>query len=364
MSRRLQTLILILGIGTTIGVQGQPRHAMRTLERAVAAMNTKRYADAEAILRRLIKQYPRYNDARYELALALAMQRKYDEALRLSTELCDTLQPITAQREQYYQLLGDLYREQDDTTRAFEAYSIGLIRFPNSARLRVQRAVLLLENGLHDSARAEIERAIEADPSYPLSYYWGARVYRFSSEPLWAILYAEIYLNMRPNSSRADEMSAIWYNLFREIVEQYDEKQQIELWQPTKSEMYSSAERLPFPEAYRTTLTECISTLRFNRDFELPIASLDTLLRCFTARWQSKGYDTVYTNILIARYEQLEREGLLGAYVHVLAQFGKPMQFDDYAKKNQRILRRLEQWINRHPLQITHENYMSRSRWQ
>ncbi len=356
-------VVVVLGVVGACCAHGQPRSAKRTLERAVAAMNAKRYDEAEAILRRLVKRYPNYTDARYELALALSLQNKLEEAFKYCTELCDTTLPRSMQREQYFQLLGDLYSQQDDTARAFEAYRIGLERFPNSARLRVQRALLLRQREQLDSARAEIERAIEADPTYPLSYYWGARFYRASNEPIWAILYAEIYLNLRPNSSRADEMSALWYNLFREAVEQFDEEKRIVLWQPSQHTISDSIQRRPFPEVYTAVLTECVRQLRFNRDFELPLASLDTAIGCFIARWKALGYDTVYRNVLLERYDQLAREGLLSAYIHVLGQFGKPMQYAEYAKNHRQLLARLERWVLHHRLTMTPHSRVCRACW-
>lgn len=364
MSLRLVWLVFaILSVIVTPDAHGQPASAKRRLEQAVAAMNAKRYGEAETILRNLVKRYPTYADARYELAIALSLQNKFDEAIELCTELCDTTLPSNKQREQYFQLLGDLYSQQDDTARAFETYRIGLERFPQSARLHVQLALLLKQRGQHDSALAEIEHAIEADPTYPLSYYWGARFYRASREPIWAILYAEIYLNLRPNSSRADETSALWYNVFREVVEQFDEERRIVLWQPSQRTIRDSASRLPFPEAYTTVLTECVRQLHFNRDFELPLASLDTALGCFIARWKALGYDTVYRNILFERYDHLAREGLLGAYVHVLAQFGKPMQYAEYAEYHRQELARLQRWIERYPLTITRQSRICRACW-
>jgi outer membrane protein assembly factor BamD (BamD/ComL family) len=364
MSMRLVCWVfVVLGVLSALRVHGQPASAKRSLERAVAAMNAKRYREAESILRSIVKRYPHYADARYELALALSLQNKYDEAIELCSELCDTTLPRSMQREQYFQLLGDLYSQQDDTTRAFATYRIGLERFPNSARLHVQLALLLKQRGQLDSALAEIERAIEADPTYPLSYYWGARFYRTSSEPIWAILYAEIYLNLRPNSSRADEMSALWYNLFREAVEQFDEEKRIVLWQPSHHTISDSTQRRPFPELYTAVLAECIRQLQFNRDFELPLASLDTLIGCFIARWKALGYDTVYRNVLLERYDQLAREGLLSAYIHVLGQYGKPMQYAEYAKNHRKLLMRLERWIDRHRLAITPQNRICRACW-
>jgi tetratricopeptide (TPR) repeat protein len=359
MMHRSRSFLLALLLAVTC-VHAQPRAAVQQVERAVAAMNAKQYSEAERILRQVIKRYPTYYDARYELALVLSLQQRYDDALAECKIICDTAIPKEQQRDHYFQLLGNLYAQKDDSARADASYQLGLKRFPTSARLHVEQAIRLAQQGNLDDALEEIESAISGDPTYPLSYYWGARFYRASTERIWALMYAEIFINLRPNSARADEMSTLWYNMFREAIEQFDEEGRIVL----SREIRASGPQGPhFPETFSAVLTEAARALAFNRDFEVPIASIDTLLRGFLQIWHARGYDTTFRNIIIDRYQQLDREGLLDAYIFVVAQHGKPMQFAEYAKQNKARLQRLERWIARHPLTLTRTQYLSRYRW-
>ncbi|MCS6999389.1 MAG: tetratricopeptide repeat protein [Bacteroidota bacterium] len=342
-------------------VRGQTPIAQRQVQRAIVLLNRGKYAEAEKILRQVVSKHPSYHEARYELALALSLQQKFQEALITCLPLCDTSLPKDQQRDHYYHLLGNLYAQQDDTTRADSVYQLGLKRFPTSARLHVELAIRQAIRGDLEEALESIESAISGDPTYPLSYYWGARFYRASTERIWALFYAEIFLNLRPNSPKADEMSTLWYNLLREVIEEFDQQGRIVL----SREIRGNAEdtKRPFPEVYAEVLTTAARSLRFFRDFELPLASIDTLFREFLMQWESQGYAKIYPNILIERQQQLWKAGLLEPYVFVLAQHGKPMQFEQYAKQNRRQLRRLEQWISHNRLVITRENYVSRYRW-
>lgn len=340
----------------------QPRSAIRSVERAVMAMNAKRYSEAEKILRRIVRRYSDYFEARYELALALSLQNRYDEALAECIVICDTLVPRDKQRDHYFQLLGNLYAQKDDSTNADRAYQVGLMRFPTSARLHVEVAIRHAMRGDIEEAIESIENAISGDPTYPMSYYWGARFYRASTERIWAFFYAEIFLNLRPNSPKADEMSTLWYNMFRETVEEFDKEGRIVLSREIRGAVDGQNPVRTFPEAFTEILQQSISVLKFNRDFELPVASIDTLLRQFLVYWKQHGYDTTFRNIIIERYMQLEREGLLEPYIHVLAQFGKPMQFEVYAKKHKQLLDRLERWMQRNRLVLTRASYISRYR--
>ncbi len=350
----------LLVAGITYCSTAQQKSALRDVERAIAAMNAKKYSEAERILRVVVKQYPRYYDARYELALVLSLQKRYDEALAECRVICDTTIPPEQQRDHYFHLLGNLYAQRDDSVNADASYRLGLARFPTSARLHVEQAIRFAQQGNLEEALEEIETAISGDPTYPLSYYWGARFYRASTERIWAIFYAEIYINLRPNSSKADEMSSLWYNAIREAIEQFDSDGRIVL----SREIRASGPAGPsFPDAFSSVLTEAARTLRFNRDFELPIASIDTLLSEFLKIWYQRGYDTTFRNLIIERYEQLHRAGLLDAYVFTIAQHGKPMQFAFYARQHRQRLNKLEQWIARNRLIISRTNYVSRYRW-
>lgn len=363
MSRRWLLLILLVWGGVfPHTASSQPRRVVRSVERAVMAINAKQYAKAEKILRQVVQRYPDYFEARYELALALSLQGRYDEALAECIVICDTAVPRDKQRDHYFQLLGNLYAQKDDSTNADHAYQLGLRRFPTSARLHVEVAIRHAMRGDVEEALESIENAISGDPTYPLSYYWGARFYRASTERIWAFFYAEIFLNLRPNSPKADEISTLWYNMFRETVEQFDEEGRIVLSREIRGSVDLSNPTRTFQEVFTETLQQSISILRFNRDFELPIASIDTLLRQFLALWKRQGYDTTYRNIIIERYMQLERIGLLEPYIYVLAQFGKPMQFEIYAKKHKQLLHRLERWIQQNRLVLTRNNYISRYR--
>lgn len=174
MSRRWLLLILLVWGGVfPHTASSQPPRVVRSVERAVMAMNAKQYAEAEKILRRVVQRYPDYFEARYELALALSLQGRYDEALAECIVICDTAVPRDKQRDHYFQLLGNLYAQKDDSTNADHAYQLGLRRFPTSARLHVEVAIRHAMRGDLEEALESIENAISGDPTYPLSYYWG-----------------------------------------------------------------------------------------------------------------------------------------------------------------------------------------------
>ncbi|MCX7930822.1 MAG: tetratricopeptide repeat protein [Chlorobi bacterium] len=357
---RVGLVVVTLACSVPVIVAAQPRSAVAQVNRAIAAIDAKKYAEAEHMLRDVVKRYPNYYDARYELALVLSLQKKYQEALAECLPLCDSNLSKDSQRDHYFQLLGNLYAQLDDTLNAELFYRRGLKIFPTSARLHVEMAIRAAQRGDLDEALEEIESAISGDPSYPLSYYWGARFYRASTERLWVIFYAELFINLRPNSSKADEMSTIWYNVFREAIEEFDQNGRIILSREIRANAPAGA---TFPEAFSSTLSDAARILRFNRDFELPVASIDTLLSRFLDLWYERGLDTLYRNIIIERYRHLRDEGLLEAYVHVVAQYGKPMQFAEYAKQNRSQLEKLERWINKHRLVLDRTNYISRYRW-
>jgi hypothetical protein len=107
-------------------------------------------------------------------------------------------------------------------------------------------------------------------------------------------------------------------------------------------------------------MTGAATGLKFNRDFEIPLASIDTIYSRFITEWYRLGYDSTFPNILFDRHKTLIDKGLHTAYTYFLLQHAKPLEFKDYTEKNKKLYNKFLQWLEKNPLDITEKNRFSR----
>jgi len=115
-----------LGIAQCAGARGDVRGAETALRRADAAepgnpvvaanlgilySKTGRGPEAMALLARVLKDDPEFNEARFNLALAYARAGRQADALSETRELLRRLPPDAPQRQEVERLLGALSKQ-------------------------------------------------------------------------------------------------------------------------------------------------------------------------------------------------------------------------------------------------------------
>ena len=83
-----------------------------------------------------------------------------------------------------------------------EAYNIlnnGIKRFPNSAYLYYYRAIISEETAKYSSAISDLNKAIELDPSYCLSFYRLGKIYEKMHDGKSALVAYERFLSTEPD---------------------------------------------------------------------------------------------------------------------------------------------------------------------
>lgn len=157
-------------------------------------MAVDRAADAVPVFERLLAADPDSTGARFNLGYALAVSRKYEEAVRTLEPLAsgpavgaDTLNLLaTAEAEmgrleaavahlqqairrdpkdeKNYVDLASLCMRNESNETAVAIVEAGLAQAPDSAQLHMVRGILKVQLGQHDDAAAEFDRANRLDP--------------------------------------------------------------------------------------------------------------------------------------------------------------------------------------------------------
>ena len=118
--------------------------------------------------------------------------------------------------DQCIQILGNIYRDEDQLEECKKVFTEGLQQFPDSGPLYNEMGNLLWE--MHDQTAIDYwEKGIEADPNYSKNYYNACRYYHLYNQSMWSLLYGEIFVNLDPMNIKSPEIKEILINDYKKL---------------------------------------------------------------------------------------------------------------------------------------------------
>ena len=106
-----------------------------------------------------------------------------------------------------YQLLGNAYDMAGDRKRAVKTYEKGLRENPDAGRLYLELGNIAYAERQYDRALACYRRGATVDPAHPSNYRSLALLYAISTEPVWTLVWGELFMNLERGSGRTSAMS-------------------------------------------------------------------------------------------------------------------------------------------------------------
>ncbi|RPI14443.1 MAG: hypothetical protein EHM58_16405 [Ignavibacteriae bacterium] len=280
----------------------------------------------------------------YELASANYMLKNYD----ISIKICKKLIKHKDSNFMAYQLLGNAYDFKGNYEKALKTYDDGLKRFPNSARLYFEKAITYYSLDKINNAILNWETAVDLEPGYASSYYFLTKVFSESSEPIWSIIYGEIFLNIEPGTKRSLDISKILYDTYKRAISFEGDKVNI------KMSKQISQETLPFTLNYE--LTQGLCSIAMNKTFS--IKSLIELRKEFAKVWSDK-YSEKFPLEIVNRHNKLIENGHFEAYNYWLFSEGDKEEFNTWFEKNEQKFHDFGKWTENNPFSIDSTNYFS-----
>ena len=162
-------------------------------------------AEACAIFQKMLPLAPQNSALKKSLAQSYCVLGKDKNAIDLIHQLIDAQQADV----DCYKIAADAYHHVADDKKAQDMVAAGLSQFPKSGLLFYEMGFLFKEQRKFDIALKYWLDGIQSDPNYHLNYYEAAIAYVQTNQVLWAILYAEIFINKESNTPRAAEMRTL-----------------------------------------------------------------------------------------------------------------------------------------------------------
>lgn len=190
----------------------QTQDAKELQENANAYMRKGDYDNAALLLMKALEQSPSDLGIAKDLALNYYFQKENTKALEVIKPLLDRADVD----DQSFQIAGNIYKALDQPKEADALYKKGIKKFYKSGALYNEYGELLsaMQN---TSAISQWEKGIEMDPSYSGNYYNAARYYYFTTDKIWSIIYAEIFINIEPLSARTTEVKSLLLDSYKKL---------------------------------------------------------------------------------------------------------------------------------------------------
>jgi len=297
----------------------------------------------------------------YEIGLALYMKEDFSGAQKLFKRVVrrDGTDPLQ------YKMLGNTYSVQGNRNKARKTYHQGLKKFPNAGSLYLELGIVERAEENHNKALHFWEKGIAADPYHASNYYWAAKYFSITVEPVWALLYGEIFLNLEFNTARTQEISALLFDVYNDVYEFESDTSgsfhltesghQISLTMDQLEEALEAPElleklmKLPFEGVYSLAMSP--GMLHYSST-GITLEGLHNLRTGFIDFWmfQENNQQEDYPFVLFPFHAKMMEQGLFVYYNYFLLREGNMEEFEAFFNENEFGFQRFFEWYNQNHL--------------
>lgn len=304
----------------------QAPDAKQLHETAKTFMKQGDYPNATLVLNRALQLDPQNIAISKDLALNYYLQKDYNKAL-------ETIKPVLDRDDaddQCFQVAGNIYKSLGEDKECEKIYKKGIKKFPESGALYNDWGELLFAQRNVDAIK-QWEKGIEQDPSFSRNYYNAAKFYFLTTDKVWSILYAEIFINMEPLGNKTPEIKEMLLESYKKLFAD------VNLEQGNKA-------KNDFTKAYLQSMNKQTSQASLGLNAE----SLTMIRTRFVLDWVNE-FGSKYPYHLFNYQRQLLQEGMFEAYNQWL--FG-PVE----------NLAAFQNWTNTHNTEYSTFNNFQKSR--
>lgn len=287
----MKKLFLFLVLFSAFTGIAQAQDAKELQDNARAYMRQGDYDNAALLLIKALDQSPSDLSIAKDLALNYYFQKENEKALQTVKPLLD--RPDVD--DQSFQIAGNIYKALDQTKEADAMYKKGIKKFYKSGALYNEYGELL--SSLQNTASInQWEKGIEMDPSYSGNYYNAAKYYYFTTDKIWSIIYAEIFINIEPSSPRTVEVKSLLLDSYKKLF---------------SGDLLKNMEgKNNFEQAFIQSMNKANETAALN---SINTETLTMIRTCFILDWYEKSA-AKFPFKLFEYHQQLLRDGLFPAY--------------------------------------------------
>lgn len=347
MSRFFRTLLLVFGSALCCVVDGNaqavawPNPEVEQLYRsAQGSLSAGAFRQAIASYQQAIALAPEQSILYRDLAQAYLLS---GNALRAEK----VINPLIAKGQgdaQAYAIAANVQTALREDRKARKFLEEGIEKYPNSGYLYHERGRIAADANDQLTAVRMYTAGMKAEPSYHLNYYDAARLYVRTDEPVWAIIYGEIFVNLERPTARSGETRKLLLAAYKRFYAQPD----------AAAEPRYGKKRKPAPGNFAEAVTSVLLRLAPVAADGMSTENLTMLRTRFIIDWQAAGYWDQYPFTPFRMHDDLLRTGHFDAYNQWLfARAENPAQADAWNKFHPDAVPAYERYYQQHPLLLT-----------
>lgn len=171
------------------------------------------YSNAILVLNQALQQQPDNIDYKKQLGFAYYLQGDMNKAK-------NTIEPLLNKKEadeQTFQIAGNIYQSRQEWKTAQKLYEKALRRFPESGELYNDNGKLLMFLKVFEGGMGSYLKGIEMAPNYPSNYYSALKAYVYLNNPVWVIIYGEIFVNLESYTARTAEVRTLLLDAYKSL---------------------------------------------------------------------------------------------------------------------------------------------------
>lgn len=254
-----------------------------------------------------------------------------------------TLEPILKSGEadeQAYSIAAGCLATKKETKKAKTLLQEALKRYPHAGMLYNQLSKIQEQEADNEGALTTLLTGIEQEPAYHVNYYDAARMYMSTNQPVWAVVYAELFLNIEQQTARATETKDMLLGAYMRLFARMADKEL-----PKYKGTAATTTVQGFADAVYTTYLKLSPVVSDGINTE----NLIMLRTRFMMEW-SKNYAQRYPFSMFSRMDDMLRNGYFDMYNQwVFGNIDNPQQFDAWTKFHPEAIGKIEQWLAAHP---------------
>jgi tetratricopeptide (TPR) repeat protein len=327
------------------------RERARELARAaVEQTDAGQYERARALLDSAIALDPSESSYRYEKAYAYYLGGDYTHSI----SILGPLLADTSATELYFDLAADAYQAMGDTATVRATLARGVERLAHAGSLFARLGTIEATAGRYQEAVALYERGMHAAPMYPENYYRAALILMSSSEPIWGLVYGEIFMNLERESQRTHQIGALLLETYRSAIHAGgDSTFSVRFSESTSALQVSGSsdpnvmvDAMARPEwLYEMTALQALSVSDHCRKQGVTIDCLSQLRTEFVRRWFNQKLDERMPSPLFDWQRTLLDVGYLEEYNYWLLGAGDPDEFYAWVERDPQRFELFQKWF-------------------
>lgn len=340
--------------------QTNQTEAEKKFKEAQSLTDQKRYKEAIKMFEEIQKLDPTNSVLQYEIALVNYKQGNYENAI----EILEKIKNKKDADDLYYSLLGNAYDVTDDRDKAIETYKAGLKKFPKSGPIYLELGVVSAMEKEYDEALKYFEKGIEVAPMHPSNYYWASMLWATSKNPIWSLIYGEIFLNLEKNSNRTEQISKMMFEVYKKGYTFEDNSIKTNF---TDNNIYIGKNDIG-----KTMVDQLLSSYSAISVFDggmalaavgekkIDINSMNRIRTNFLNNYFSKGDNEKFPNIIFDYQKKVQDAGFLEAYNYWILLDGDKQNEQIWQSKNEELWDKFIVWFDKNPMEINESNKFSR----